>query len=98
MPFSVLISSELLVTVTVSSSWPISSVSGIETGWPGATRIALRHRGLETGQRRRDGVGAGPSAPSLVAPVGVGRDLLGRARRIVLDVTDTPGSTPRPCL
>ena len=39
--FWVLISSELLVTVTVSSSWPISSVSGMLIGWPGATRIAL---------------------------------------------------------
>jgi hypothetical protein len=33
----VLINSELLETTTVSSSEPTSSVSGIVTGWPGAT-------------------------------------------------------------
>ncbi len=38
---SVLMSSELLVTVTVSVRLPTSSVSGIVTGWPGAMRMPL---------------------------------------------------------
>ena len=91
---SVLISSALLVTVTVSVRLPTSSVSGMFSGWPGATRTALASAVLNPVS---DAVTVYEPASRAVTEYRPSASVTVSLARLVassLTTTVTPGTTP----